>query len=70
MTVALLCIQDSGNGQPRISDIVFMPDSEGIRLPEPKQPAYFNVRMSSILESVRPVARSSYISSIVLSNGR
>ncbi|KAJ1292316.1 hypothetical protein BS78_02G383200 [Paspalum vaginatum] len=43
--VALLCVQDSADDRPAMDEVVKMLSSgEGEVLPEPKQPAYFNVR--------------------------
>ncbi|OEL29883.1 Cysteine-rich receptor-like protein kinase 19 [Dichanthelium oligosanthes] len=43
--VALLCVQESADDRPAMDEVVKMLSSgEGVVLPEPKQPAYFNVR--------------------------
>jgi hypothetical protein len=43
--VALLCVQESADDRPAMDEVVRMLGSgEGAVLPEPKQPAYFNVR--------------------------
>ena len=43
--VALLCVQESAEDRPAMDEVVKMLSSgEGAVLPEPKQPAYFNVR--------------------------
>ena len=43
--VALLCVQESAEDRPAMDEVVKMLSSgEGTVLPEPKQPAYFNVR--------------------------
>lgn len=43
--VALLCVQESADDRPAMDEVVRMLSSgEGVALPEPKQPAYFNVR--------------------------
>ncbi|KAM0914524.1 hypothetical protein ACQ4PT_011459 [Festuca glaucescens] len=70
--VALLCVQDSAEDRPNMSDVVAMLGSEGLTLPEPRQPAYFNVRMSSFPESTDSFVESpySYISNVVLTDGR
>ncbi|XP_066392833.1 cysteine-rich receptor-like protein kinase 19 [Miscanthus floridulus] len=44
--VALLCVQESADDRPAMNEVVRMLSSGevGAALPEPKQPAYFNVR--------------------------
>ena len=44
--VALLCVQESADDRPAMDEVVGMlsTSSEGEVIPEPKQPAYFNVR--------------------------
>ncbi|PVH65409.1 hypothetical protein PAHAL_2G486000 [Panicum hallii] len=43
--VALLCVQESADDRPAMDEVVKMLSSgEGAVLPEPKRPAYFNVR--------------------------
>jgi hypothetical protein len=43
--VALLCVQESADDRPAMDEVVRMLSSgDGAVLPEPKQPAYFNVR--------------------------
>ncbi|XP_062190400.1 cysteine-rich receptor-like protein kinase 25 [Phragmites australis] len=46
--VSLLCVQDSADDRPNMSDVVAMLSSEGLTMPEPRQPAYYNVRISSL----------------------
>uniref|UniRef100_A0ACD5V126 Uncharacterized protein n=1 Tax=Avena sativa TaxID=4498 RepID=A0ACD5V126_AVESA len=69
LQVALLCVQDSADDRPNMSDVVAMLGSEGLTLPEPRQPAYFNVRMSSFPESTGSFGDSSHISNVVLTDG-
>ncbi|KAK8461028.1 hypothetical protein SEVIR_2G436700v4 [Setaria viridis] len=43
--VALLCVQEGADDRPAMDEVVKMLSSgEGVVLPEPKKPAYFNVR--------------------------
>ncbi|KAL6656681.1 hypothetical protein ACP70R_004461 [Stipagrostis hirtigluma subsp. patula] len=65
--VALLCVQDSADDRPTMSDVVAMLGSEGITMPEPRQPAYYNVRISSLAASSGSFGESSYsVSNITL----
>ncbi|XP_048556027.1 cysteine-rich receptor-like protein kinase 10 isoform X1 [Triticum urartu] len=66
--VALLCVQDSADDRPSMSDVVAMLSGEGLTLPEPRQPAYFNVRLSSLPESNSSFGESSYISNVALTD--
>uniref|UniRef100_A0A0E0EBB4 non-specific serine/threonine protein kinase n=1 Tax=Oryza meridionalis TaxID=40149 RepID=A0A0E0EBB4_9ORYZ len=45
MKVALLCVQENAVDRPTMSAVVKMLSSELKMLPEPKQPAFFNVRV-------------------------
>lgn len=43
--IALLCVQENAADRPTMSDVIAMLSSELLMdLPEPKQPAFFNVR--------------------------
>lgn len=66
--VALLCVQDSADDRPSMSDVVAMLSGEGLTLPEPRLPAYFNVRLSSLPESNSSFGESSYISNVALTD--
>ncbi|XP_078158356.1 cysteine-rich receptor-like protein kinase 19 [Carex rostrata] len=44
--VALLCVQENQVDRPIMSDVIVFLTTESIILPEPKQPAYFNVRVT------------------------
>ncbi|XP_078166072.1 cysteine-rich receptor-like protein kinase 10 isoform X2 [Carex rostrata] len=44
--VALLCVQEKPVDRPIMSDVIIFLTTESIILPEPKQPAYFNVRVT------------------------
>lgn len=45
VNIALLCVQENAADRPTMSDVVAMLSSEGVSLPVPKHPAYFNVRV-------------------------
>ncbi|KAJ1291210.1 hypothetical protein BS78_02G300800 [Paspalum vaginatum] len=70
LQVALLCVQDSADDRPNMSEVVAMLGSEGITMPEPRQPAYFNVRISSLAVSSDSFGESSScrISNITLTD--
>lgn len=46
--VGLLCVQDSADDRPAMSQVVAMLGSEGITMPEPQQPAYYSVRITNV----------------------
>ncbi|KAJ3705348.1 hypothetical protein LUZ61_009053 [Rhynchospora tenuis] len=48
--VALLCVQENPADRPTMSDVIMFLTNENIVLPEPKQPAYFNVRVTDKAE--------------------
>ncbi|KAJ3705346.1 hypothetical protein LUZ61_009051 [Rhynchospora tenuis] len=45
IAVALLCVQENLADRPTMSDVITFLTTASIVLPEPKQPAYFNVRV-------------------------
>ncbi|KAJ3680374.1 hypothetical protein LUZ60_016652 [Juncus effusus] len=44
--VALLCVQENPADRSSMSDVIAFLSMESIILPEPKQPAYFNIRIT------------------------
>ena len=48
INIALLCVQENAANRPTMSDMVAMLSSESMTLPEPKHPAYFHVRVTTI----------------------
>ena len=68
LQVALLCVQDSADDRPNMSEVVAMLGSL-ITMPEPRQPAYYNVRISSLAVSSDSFGESSCgISNITLTD--
>jgi hypothetical protein len=51
INIALLCVQENAADRPTMSVVVAMLSSETMILPEPKHPAYFNVRVTEDEES-------------------
>ena len=48
INIALLCVQENADDRPTMADVVSMLSSEKTTiLVEPKQPAYFNVRVGN-----------------------
>nr|CAD1832910.1 unnamed protein product [Ananas comosus var. bracteatus] len=43
--VALMCVQENAADRPTMSDVIVMLSHDSMSLPDPKQPAYFNVRI-------------------------
>ncbi|KAJ4813167.1 receptor kinase 1 [Rhynchospora pubera] len=48
--IALLCVQENPADRPTMSDVITFLTTASIVLPEPKQPAYFNVRVTEKAE--------------------
>nr|CAD1819183.1 unnamed protein product [Ananas comosus var. bracteatus] len=48
--VALMCVQENAADRPTMSDVIVMLSSDSKSLPDPKQPAYFNVRIKDEAE--------------------
>ena len=68
LQVALLCLQDSADDRPNMSEVVAMLGSL-ITMPKPRQPAYYNVRISSLAVSSDSLGESSCrISTITLTD--
>ncbi|KAM3354804.1 hypothetical protein ACQJBY_025511 [Aegilops geniculata] len=55
INIALMCVQESADDRPTMSDVVAMLNSESVILPEPNHPAYFNLRVSKVHESASVV---------------
>ncbi|CAL4981518.1 unnamed protein product [Urochloa decumbens] len=47
INIALLCVQENADDRPAMWDIATMLSTEGVPLPEPKHPAYYNVRVGN-----------------------
>nr|CAD1819181.1 unnamed protein product [Ananas comosus var. bracteatus] len=48
--VALMCVQENAADRPTMSDVIAMLSSDSTSLPDPKQPAYFNMRIKDETE--------------------
>nr|CAD1819182.1 unnamed protein product [Ananas comosus var. bracteatus] len=48
--VALMCVQENAADRPTMSDVIVMLSNDSTSLPDPKQPAYFNVRIKDEAE--------------------
>lgn len=70
--VALLCVQESPDDRPNMSDVVTMLNNESLHFNRVKQPAFFNMRNASDFESplIPHVNSSSNEISISLVAGR
>ncbi|XP_037418599.1 cysteine-rich receptor-like protein kinase 10 [Triticum dicoccoides] len=55
INIALMCVQESADDRPTMSDVVAMLTSENVILPEPNHPSYFNLRVSKVHESASVV---------------
>ncbi|XP_020095531.1 cysteine-rich receptor-like protein kinase 25 isoform X1 [Ananas comosus] len=48
--LALMCVQENAADRPTMSDVIAMLSSDSTSLPDPKQPAYFNMRIKDEAE--------------------
>nr|CAD1819273.1 unnamed protein product [Ananas comosus var. bracteatus] len=59
---ALMCVQENAADRPTMSDVIAMLSSDNTNLPDPKQPAYFNVRIKDEAEMatnfIMPVSKN------------
>jgi hypothetical protein len=55
INIALMCVQESADDRPTMSEVVAMLNSESVVLPEPNHAAYFNLRVSKVHESASVV---------------
>ena len=58
VNICLLCVQESAEDRPTMSDVVSMLTNETATLPPPKQPAFSHIR-SSTANSKPPIGSSS-----------
>ncbi|XP_044445125.1 putative receptor-like protein kinase At4g00960 [Triticum aestivum] len=54
INIALLCVQDNASDRPTMADVVAMLSNQRMIMVEPKQPAYFNVRVENHGASCAP----------------
>nr|CAD1819272.1 unnamed protein product [Ananas comosus var. bracteatus] len=66
--VALMCVQENATDRPTMSDVIAMLSSDSTSLPDPKQPAYFDVRINDETEMasnvIMPVSKNEITSSL------
>jgi hypothetical protein len=65
VNIALLCVQENAADRPTTSEVVAMLSSESMTLPEPKHPAFFNLRVTN--EEAPNVVVASTVNDITLS---
>jgi hypothetical protein len=65
MNIGLLCVQENAADRPTMLDVVAMLSSKTKILAEPKQPAYFNVRVGN--EETSTTTKSYSINDMTLS---
>ncbi|CAN6299937.1 unnamed protein product [Urochloa humidicola] len=63
--IALLCVQENAADRPTMADVVAMLSSETTIMAEPKQPAYFNVRVGN--EEASTATESCSINDVTIS---
>lgn len=65
INIALLCVQENAADRPTTSEVVAMLSNETMTLPEPKHPAFFNMRLTN--EEASTVIAASSVNGITLS---
>ncbi|KAB8114452.1 hypothetical protein EE612_053863, partial [Oryza sativa] len=65
INIALLCVQENAADRPTTSEVVAMLSNETMTLPEPKHPAFFNMRLTN--EEASNVVAASSVNGITLS---
>ncbi|EEE54572.1 hypothetical protein OsJ_01773 [Oryza sativa Japonica Group] len=68
INIALMCVQENADDRPTMSDVVAMLSSESAVLPEPKHPAYYNLRVSKVQGSTNVVQSISVNDVTITSN--
>jgi len=68
LAVALLCVQEKTIDRPTMPDVVAILSSDGITLPEPKQPAYSYAKLDVSLNVAVLSSRNDV--TITTTNGR
>ncbi|XP_044973465.1 cysteine-rich receptor-like protein kinase 10 [Hordeum vulgare subsp. vulgare] len=58
INIGLLCVQESADDRPTMSDVVAMLNNESVILPEPNHPGYFNLRVSKTHEFFVPCSNN------------
>lgn len=51
INIALLCVQENAADRPTMTDVTAMLCTDDMNIDEPKQPAYFNIRVGNEEES-------------------
>ena len=51
INIALMCVQENPADRPTMADVIAMLSNEAMIIDEPKQPAYFNIRVGNEDES-------------------
>uniref|UniRef100_A0A0D9XVB8 Uncharacterized protein n=1 Tax=Leersia perrieri TaxID=77586 RepID=A0A0D9XVB8_9ORYZ len=65
INIALLCVQENAADRPTTSEVVAMLSNKTMNLPEPKHPAFFNMRLTN--EEASTVVVASSVNGITLS---
>jgi len=68
LVVALMCVQEKTINRPIMADVVAILSSDGITLPEPKQPAYSYAKLDVSVNATVLSSRNDV--SITTTNGR
>ena len=68
INVGLLCVQESADDRPSMSDIVSMLGNESVCLPSPKQPSFSNLRSGVEPHIAQNMPKICSLNGVTLSN--
>ncbi|XP_073005744.1 cysteine-rich receptor-like protein kinase 25 [Typha latifolia] len=66
INVALMCVQENAMDRPTMSDIITMLSGESTSLPDPKQPAFFNLRITTEVEKPSDLIETCSVNNVTI----
>ncbi|XP_073006387.1 G-type lectin S-receptor-like serine/threonine-protein kinase At1g11330 isoform X2 [Typha latifolia] len=66
INVALMCVQENAMDRPTMSNAIAMLSGESISLPDPKQPAFFNLTITTEVEESLGLAGTFSVNNVTI----